>query len=108
MKMKISTTYLKIKDNLPLILTFFTVIFLSSLTGISDAQTPVKIETEVVEGITMLAIPGGSFDMGSDAEYADWTEKPVHKVTLSPFYIGRTEITQEQYLSVTGTNPSKF
>jgi formylglycine-generating enzyme required for sulfatase activity len=74
----------------------------------ADAQISGKIETEVVAGITMVAIPGGSFEMGSDAEYADWTEKPVHKVTLAPFFIGKTEVTQEQYTAVTGTNPSHF
>ncbi len=38
----------------------------------------------------------------------DW-EKPAHAVTLSkPFYMGRYEVTQEQYSQVMGTNPSFF
>jgi formylglycine-generating enzyme required for sulfatase activity len=38
----------------------------------------------------------------------DW-EKPAHKVTITtPFYIGKCEITQEQYQQVMGTNPSNF
>jgi formylglycine-generating enzyme required for sulfatase activity len=38
----------------------------------------------------------------------DW-EKPAHEVTLTkPFYIGKFEVTQEQYQQVTGTNPSHF
>ena len=38
----------------------------------------------------------------------DW-EKPAHDVTLStPFYIGRNEVTQEQYAQVMGANPSQL
>ncbi len=36
-------------------------------------------------------------------------EKPAHAVTLSnPFYMGKFEVTQEQYEQVIGTNPSDF
>jgi formylglycine-generating enzyme required for sulfatase activity len=36
-------------------------------------------------------------------------EKPAHEVTLSaPYYLGKFEITQEQYLQVTGMTPSNF
>jgi formylglycine-generating enzyme required for sulfatase activity len=37
------------------------------------------------------------------------TEKPAHEVTLTkPFYLGRFEVTQEQYQQIMGTNPSAF
>ena len=40
---------------------------------------------------------------------ADDSEKPAHEVTLTqPFYLGRYEVTQEQYEQVMGTNPSQF
>jgi formylglycine-generating enzyme required for sulfatase activity len=40
---------------------------------------------------------------------ADDSEKPAHKVTLTtPFYIGKFEVTQEQYQQVMGANPSQF
>ncbi len=40
---------------------------------------------------------------------ADDREKPAHAVTLSkPLYMGRYEVTQEQYSQVMGTNPSRF
>jgi len=36
-------------------------------------------------------------------------ESPAHEVTIStPFYLGRYEVTQEQYQQVTGSNPSYF
>jgi len=44
------------------------------------------------------------------ARYANsgsWGEKQAHEVTLSfPFYIGRYEVSQEQYQRIMGTNPS--
>ncbi len=40
---------------------------------------------------------------------ADDSEKPAHAVTLSrPYYMGKYELTQEQYSQVLGTNPSQF
>jgi formylglycine-generating enzyme required for sulfatase activity len=37
------------------------------------------------------------------------TEKPAHEVTISkPYYLGRFEVTQEQYQQVMGVNPSDF
>jgi formylglycine-generating enzyme required for sulfatase activity len=36
-------------------------------------------------------------------------ERPAHEVTIStPYYIGKTEVTQQQYLAVMGTSPSCF
>jgi formylglycine-generating enzyme required for sulfatase activity len=54
----------------------------------------------------MVAIKGGTFAMGSNEGDAD--EKPVHSVTLSNFYLGKTEVTQAQWRAVMGTNPSNF
>ncbi|MBM4048141.1 MAG: formylglycine-generating enzyme family protein, partial [Planctomycetes bacterium] len=58
-------------------------------------------------GVTMefVLIRPGSFMMGS--EEGDDQEKPVHKVTITkPFYMGRYEVTQDQWQAVMGTNPS--
>ena len=57
-----------------------------------------------------VRIKGGEFTMGSPGSDADAEpdEKPQHKVRISPFYLGMTEVTQEQYLKVTGRNPSEF
>ena len=45
--------------------------------------------------------------MGS--EKGDNDEKPVHKVTITkPFYMGKYEVTQEQWEAVMGSNPSNF
>jgi formylglycine-generating enzyme required for sulfatase activity len=58
-------------------------------------------------GMQFVYVPAGSFMMGSEKGELD--EKPVHQVTFSDgFYLGRYEVTQAQWRSVTGTNPSKF
>jgi len=56
-------------------------------------------------------IPAGEFQMGSpDSDStADSDEKPQHRVRITkPFYLGVTEVTQEQYQRVMGSNPSNF
>ena len=56
-------------------------------------------EERTENGIVFIRICPGSFIMGSAENdlraYAD--EKPAHQVTLSEFWIGKTEITNEQY-----------
>ena len=48
---------------------------------------------------------GATSEQGSDA---DNDEKPVHSVTLSDYYIGETEVTQELWQAVMGSNPSYY
>ena len=74
--------------------------------------TPV-ITSYTVNGVTfnMVEVEGGTFQMGAtpeQGENANDNEKPVHQVTLSGFSIGQTEVTQELWQAVMGTNPSKF
>jgi len=60
-------------------------------------------------GMRFKLIPAGSFMMGSNSSNADDDESTIHRVTISrPFYIGVYEVTQEQYESVMGINPSHF
>ena len=70
-------------------------------------------QTITVNGVyfTMIAVEGGTFQMGATLEQgsdADNDEKPVHSVTLSDYYIGETEVTQELWTAVMGENPSSF
>ncbi len=58
---------------------------------------------------TMVAVQGGTFTMGATSEQgsdADSDEKPAHRVTLSDYYIGQTEVTQALWQAVMGSNPS--
>ena len=56
----------------------------------------------------MVYVEGGTFQMGSDDSEAFECEKPVHEVTLSSYYIGKYEVTQEEWEAVMGSNPSNF
>jgi len=56
----------------------------------------------------MVPVPGGSFQMGDTDGGGYDNERPVHMVTLSAFSIGKYQVTQALYQSVTGNNPSKF
>ena len=78
-----------------------------------DAATNSEIETFTVNGVAfkMVKVAGGTFQMGATSEqgsdaYDD--EYPVHSVTLSDYYIGQTEVTQELWEAVMGDNPSYF
>ena len=69
------------------------------------SQQPLTI---TVNGVSfkMIHVQGGTFTMG--ATDAEDDEKPAHKVTLSSYYIGETEVTQQLWLAVMGSNPSRF
>jgi formylglycine-generating enzyme required for sulfatase activity len=66
-------------------------------------------------GIVLVLLPGGTFWMGAQKDdlnkpnydpQAQSDEGPVHQVTLSPFFVGKYEVTQGQWLRWTGSNPS--
>ena len=68
-----------------------------------------------VNGVSfqMVAIEGGTFTMGVDTVMVDngvanVDELPAHEVTLEPYSIGQTEVTQELWQAVMGSNPSGF
>ena len=50
-------------------------------------------------GIEMVAIPGGIFEMGSLEKELESRarERPQHKVTVQPFFLGKYPITQAQW-----------
>jgi formylglycine-generating enzyme required for sulfatase activity len=58
-------------------------------------------------GMEFVLIPAGTFMMGSADGDAD--ERPLHQVTISrPFYLGKYEVTQNQWQAIMGNNPSLF
>lgn len=70
-----------------------------------------KVITVGNVSFTMIRVDGGTFTMGATSEQgsdADSDEKPAHQVTLSPYYIGETEVTQALWEAVMGNNPSEF
>jgi serine/threonine protein kinase len=67
--------------------------------------TPTSVQTLDVgstmvgkDGMTMVYVPAGEFEMGSeyrDSVYSD--ERPVHRVYLDAYWIDQTEVTNAQY-----------
>ena len=67
---------------------------------------------DMFSGIEMLLVPPGTFQMGcspSQQRACNGVENPVHLVTLTrAFYLGRYEVTQGQWLTRLGSNPSQW
>ena len=66
-----------------------------------------------VNGVSfkMINVPGGTYTMGGTAEQgtdAETQEFPTHQATVNGFSIGETEVTQELWQAVMGSNPSRF
>ena len=77
------------------------------LNGVFSGSTHTFIANNVL--IEMVRVEGGTFTMGATAEQASDAfsdELPTHKVTLSPFLIGKYEVSQTLWLAVMGENPS--
>ena len=72
----------------------------SGIVTVIDLGKGVKLE--------MVLIPSGKFMMGSPpSEKGRRDDKKQHEIKLTePFYIGRYEVTQEQWESVMDNNPS--
>ncbi|MDY6206463.1 MAG: formylglycine-generating enzyme family protein [Prevotella sp.] len=80
---------------------------------IRSQESLLKERTFSVNGVsfTLVGVEGGTFQMGATPEhelYAGSGEYPVHEVTLSSFYIGKLEVTQELWEEVMGENPSQY
>ena len=91
----------------------------SASTASSSSPTPPPVPASVNElaktytskstNMKLVLIPAGEFTMGSPADEAGRpdNEGPQHQVRISqPFYMGMFEVTQSEYESVMGTNPS--
>ena len=65
--------------------------------------------TRIFDGIEFVWIPAGEFRMGSTSRHARSNEKPVTRARISRgFWLGKYEVTQRQWQSVMGSNPSHF
>ena len=91
---------------------FKLVLALLLTTAISSCSKVSDREFEV-NGVKfkMIAVEGGSFMMGAtpgQGNDACKNEKTEHKVTVEDFLIGETEVTQQLWFAVMGSNPSYF
>ncbi len=94
------------------------------LKRITETKLPWRVKDKA-SGMEMLLVPPGKFVMGKspgDSEAVElemilaekypelkYSEGAAHEVTITKaFYLGRTEVTQEQWMKVMGENPSYF
>ena len=70
----------------------------------SDSNSNVLPITVNGVSFNMIKVDGGTFTMGATSEQQnpDKDEKPAHKVALSSYYIGETEVTQALWKAVMG------
>jgi formylglycine-generating enzyme required for sulfatase activity len=83
----------------------------TSAQPVSTARREILVDLGRRVRIAMVLIPAGEFMMGSADSDTDASsnEKPQHRVRINePFYLGKHEVTQEQWQRVMGTNPSSF
>jgi formylglycine-generating enzyme required for sulfatase activity len=87
---------------------------LRRITGDANSAKPERIirtKINAADGLSYVWIPLQQFTMGCSSGDRDCQafEKPAHRVALTRgFWIGQTEVTQEAYVRVTGSNPSAF
>jgi len=75
----------------------------------ANHHTVTQDVTIIVRLVEMVRVEAGSFEMGKNLGTVGSDSTPVHNVTLTKdFYMGVYEVTQAQYQTVIGTNPSAF
>ena len=108
----------KIIVSLLFILVLFSgLLFASSMEVLKTDGSTVSIELDEITNITfitggtpppenMVLIPAGSFDMGDHFGEGSSDELPVHNVSLDAYYMNKYEVTQLEYETLIGSNPS--
>ena len=75
--------------------------------GLASNPETLSVQFGLKRALVMKDIPAGLFTMGSNNSL-DAAASPSHPVTLSKFKMQETELTQEQYQAVMGTNPAYY
>lgn len=65
-------------------------------TAAPTIHQPGEVMKSAVDGMEMVYIPAGKFEMGSESGNADQT--PIHTVQLNGFWLDRTEVTNEMFV----------
>ena len=56
--------------------------------------------------LEMVKIPGGCFEMGDSLGLGEANERPKHRVCVTEFQLGKFPVSQMEWISVMGKNPS--
>ena len=78
------------------------------LTALRQKQESSGVWTEPITGIKFVSVPGGSFEIGDQFGEGDSDEQNHRKITIKPFRLGATEVTQKEWVTIMGSNPSDF
>jgi formylglycine-generating enzyme required for sulfatase activity len=94
------------KANILSISVFGILLFISACKVDNDDNPDVSQPGDI--NLDMIPITGGTFSMGNTGTAEDFGgEQIVHSVTISyNYYMGKYEVTQEQYEAIMGKNPS--
>ena len=78
--------------------------------GCSSLFTPKQSATFVDQttGMEFVLIPAGCYQMGNLWGNGRPDETPAHRACVDSFYLGKTEVTQEQWNKIMTDNPSYF
>lgn len=93
-----------------LVIVVVTIVFVGAAASLLVAPGPPSFIVEPGTGMVLIALEPGSFEMGSPAtEIGRGDDETRHRVTLTRrIYMGRDEVTQAQWRTVMGQNPSHF
>lgn len=84
----------------------------SDKTEVSEDKNGVVTLTSKGVDYDLILVNAGNFNIGATSEMKDITpneEQPMHQVTITKdYYIGKTEVTQELWEAVMGSNPSSI
>ena len=95
---------------LPVGLVLIVALLISQISLQSESgKAPPVVQNEITNsiGMTLVEIEPGRFTMGGEDSGVS-SEVPVRQVKVAPFYMGKYEVTQAQWLAVMGKNPSEY
>jgi len=70
----------------------------STVATVAVRQPPLPVE--------MIRVQGGSFERGRELGPFGWDTTPVYQIWISAFYLGRYQVTREQWTAVMTGNPN--
>ncbi|MBI3600779.1 MAG: formylglycine-generating enzyme family protein, partial [Nitrospinae bacterium] len=73
---------------------------------VAMATGVIASDRDTVTGMEIIFIKGGCYQMGDTFGDGESDEKPIHEVCVDDFYMGKYEVTQKEWQSIMGNNPS--
>jgi formylglycine-generating enzyme required for sulfatase activity len=87
---------------------FISGLIMFALVGANTFAATAAVTKEITDkttGMSFVFVKGGCFQMGDLVGVGAKDESPVHKVCVGDYYLGKYEVTREQWQKVTGAIP---